>query len=217
MKKYFIVLILGLFLGVCFARSAYAQENYFTPGQTMKTLQESKENSEGEKVKGGHTFYYKQYSYPVYIESGDFFETKYAIYFRSTKYEEVEFNLTYIQPYFIYSETIETAGSIDVLLTCIQDNIEQVQDTIIYCNTQGYEKLLVDTLEIFIYHLSKMYEYIKDSAYKYLDSYYKEDFASCIKELLNIQINYWHLYTGLATVQQNHEGTNTITITYTEE
>lgn len=50
MKKYIIVLILGLFLGVCFARSAYGQDT--------------------------KQYYYKQYTYPYYIESGDFFETK---------------------------------------------------------------------------------------------------------------------------------------------
>lgn len=50
MKKYFIVLILGLFLGVCFARSAYGQENYFTPGLTWQlytSLTTVPQNSEG--------------------------------------------------------------------------------------------------------------------------------------------------------------------------
>ena len=214
MKKYFIVLILGLFLGFCFARSAYAQENYFTPEQTMKALQESKENSEGEKVKEEHDFYYKQYMYPVYIESGDFFEAKYVLYLRSIKYEDVEVNLTYIQPYFIYSETISTAESIDVLLSCIQDNIKEVQYTLSYCETYGYEKSLVEGLENLISYLVKTHDYIKDCAYKYLDYYYKEDFASCVKELLNIQINYWQLYTSLAG--KNPNGTSTVTFTYTE-
>lgn len=214
MKKYIIILILGLLLGSLIARSAYGQENYFTPGQTMKALQESKENSEGEKVKGGHNFYYKQYAYPTYIASGDFFETKYVLYLRSTEYEDVEINLTYIQPYFVYSETVTTAISIDVLLDCIQDNIEQVKDTIRYCNLYGHDKAVAETLENLIDHLSMIHEYIKDCAHKYLDSYYKEDFASCIKELLNIQINYWQLYTSLAL--QNPDGTNTITFTYTE-
>ena len=214
MKKYFIVLILGLLLGLLFARSVYSQENYFTPGLTMKSLQE---NSEGEKVKGGHDFYYKQYTYPAYIASGDFFETKYVLYLRSTEYEDVEVNLTYIQPYFIYSDPITTAISIDVLLSCIQDNIEEVQNTISYCNTCKYDKSLVESLDILIYHLTMMHNYIKDCANNYLESYKQEDFASCIKDLLNIQINYWQLYTSLTTVPQNSEGYNTITFTYTEK
>lgn len=217
MKKYFIVLILGLFLGFCFARSAYGQENYFTPGLTMKALQESKENSEGEKVKGGHAFYYKQYTYPAYIEGLDDFETKYVLYLRSTKYEDVEVTLTYIQPYFVYSEPVTTAMSIGILLTCIQDNIEEVQNTISYCNTCKYDKSLAESLDNLIYHLTRMHDYIKDCANKYLESYKQKDFASCIKELLNIQINYWQLYTSLTTVPQNSEGYNTITFTYTEK
>ena len=47
MKKYFIVLILGVCVGVLFARSAYAQENYFTP---MTALQANKENSESKTL-----------------------------------------------------------------------------------------------------------------------------------------------------------------------
>ena len=213
MKKYFIVLIVGLCVGVLFARSAYGQENYFTPA-----LQANKENSESKALSAAtyevNNFYYKQYTYPYYIESGDFFETKYVLYLRSTKYEDVEVNLTYIQPYFIYSETISTAQSIDVLLSCIQDNIKEVQSTIIYCNSCEYEKSLVESLENLIGYLVKTHDYIKDCAYKYLDYYYKEDFASCVKELLNIQINYWQLYTSLAG--QNPDGTSTISFTYTE-
>lgn len=48
MKKYIIVLVLCLLLGFLFGRAAYAQENYFTPQQTMKALQESKESKEKE-------------------------------------------------------------------------------------------------------------------------------------------------------------------------
>lgn len=216
MKKYFIVLILGLFLGVLFAISAYGQENYFTPGLTMKALQESKENNEGEKVKGGHKFYYKQYTYPAYTESIDGFETKYVLYLRSTEYEDIEVNLTYIQPPFIYSDVVNTGFSIIALLTCIQDNIEEVQNTISYCNLCEYDKSLAETLENLINVLVQVHDYIKDCALKYFEAYDKEDFASCIKQLLNIQINYWQLYTSLTTVPQNSEGYNTITFTYTE-
>ena len=216
MKKYFIVLILGLFLGACFARSVYGQENYFTPGQTMKALQKSKENSEGEKVKGGHDFYYKQYTYPAYTENLDDFETKYVLYLRSTEHEDVEVNLTYIQPHFIYSDVVNTGFSIIALLTCIQDNIEEVQNVISYCNTCGYEKEVEETLVIIIYHLSMIHDYIKDCALKYFESYDKEDFASCIKQLLNIQINYWHLYTSFTEAPKNDEGYNTISFTHTE-
>lgn len=216
MKKYIIVLILGLLLGLLFATAAYGQENYFTPGFTMKALQESK-NSEGEKIKGGHDFYYKQYTYPAYIEGLDDFETKYVLYLRSTKYEDVEVTLTYIQPYFVYSEPVTTVMSIGILLTCIQDNIEEVQNTLSYCNTCKYDKSLTESLDMLIYHLTMMHDYIKDCALSYIDHREKEDFASCIKELLNIQINYWQLYTSLTTAPQNSEGYNTITFTYTEK
>ena len=218
MKKYFIVLILGLFLGVCFARSAYGQENYFTPGLTMKALQDDKENSKGEKVKGSHNFYYKQYTYPAYIEGLDDFETKYVLYLRSTKYEDVEVTLTYVQPHFVYSDTMSTTQSILVLLNCIKDNIEQIQGTIDYCNEHEYEKSVKETLGNLIGVLVQTHEYIRDCALSYIDYREKEDFAYCIKELLNIEVNYWQLYTALAQQNmQNSEGYTTITFTYTEK
>lgn len=216
MKKYFIVLILGLLLGLLFARSMYSQENYFTPGLTMKALQENKENSEGEKVKGSHNFYYKQYTYPAYIEGLDDFETKYVLYLRSTKYPDVEFTLTYLQPYFVYSEPVTTAMSIGILLTCIQDNIEEVQNTISYCNTCKYDKSLAESLDILIYHLTMMHDYIKDCANKYLESYKQEDFASCIKYMIAIENVYWELFVKIGSME-NPNGTNTVTITYTEK
>ena len=211
MRKYFTVLILGLFLGVCFARSAYSQENYFTP---MAALQEaSKENSDSEEVKEYHEFYYKQYTYPFYVESINDFETKYVLYLRSTQYEDVDVTLTYIQPYFIYSDMQNTVTSILTLLTCIQDNIEQLQDTIDYCNLLGYDKSVKAVLGYWLDYYVRMHENIREEALKYIDCHAKEDLASCVNHLILIENAYWDLYIKISRIE-NPTGLNTIKIQY---
>lgn len=222
MKKYFIVLILGLFLGFCFARSAYAQENYFTP---MTALQAGKENSESKKEnsesseskdKYAKEYYYKQYTYPVYIESGDFFETKYALTLQNVKYPDVEFTLTYLQPYIIYSDVETTTMYIPVLLDCIEQNIQAVVDTIDYCGLLGYEDVVIQTLQYLVQGMENSYNNIRDLAFQYIDAYFEEDFASCIKYMIAIENFYWELFVKIGSLE-NPNGTNTVTITYTEK
>ena len=216
MKKYFIVLILGLLIGMLFAKSVYGQENYFTP---MTALQASKENnseskkesSKGKEVKESHKFYYKQFTYPYYLESLHDFDTKYVLYLRSTQYEDVEVNLIYIQPYFMYSDMKNTATSILNLLTCIQDNVEQLQDTIDYCNLCGYDESVVAALTEFIIYFVRIHDYIKECALKYIDYHTQEDFASCIKQLILIENYYWEFFTAIGDIE-NPDGINTITI-----
>lgn len=209
MKKYIVVLILGLFLGFCFARSAYAQENYFTPGQTMKASQESKD-------KDAKEYYYKQYTYPYYIESGDFFETKYALTLQNVKYSDIEFTLTYLQPYIIYSDVETTAMYIPVLLECIEQNIQAVVDTIGYCGLLGYEDVVIQTLQYLVQGMENSYNNIRDLAFQYIDAYFEEDFASCIKYMIAIENFYWELFVKIGSLE-NPNGTNTVTITYTEK
>lgn len=209
MKKYFIVLIVGVCVGVLFARSAYGQENYFTPGQTMKASQDNKDK----KV---NNFYYKQYTYPYYVESGDFFETKYALTLQNVKYPDVEFTLTYLQPYIIYSDVETTAMYIPVLLGCIEQNIQAVVDTIGYCGLLGCEDEVTQTLLYLVQGMENSYNNIRDLAFQYIEAYFKEDFASCIKYMIAIENFYWELFVKIGSME-NPDGTNTVTITYTEK
>lgn len=190
MRKYFIVLILGLFLGVCFARSAYGQD--------------------------AKQYYYKQYTYPYYVESGDFFETKYALTLRNVKYPDVEFTLTYLQPYIIYSDVETTTMYIPVLLVCIEQNIQAVVDTIGYCGLLGYEDEVIQTLQYFVQAMENSYNNVRDLAFQYIEAHAKEDFASCIKYMIAIENVYWELFVKIGSME-NPNGTNTVTITYTEK
>lgn len=190
MKKYFIVLILGLLLGLLFARSAYGQD--------------------------AKQYYYKQYTYPYYVASGDFFETKYALTLRNVKYTDVEFTLTYLQPYIIYSDVETTTMYIPVLLSCIEDNIETVVDTIDYCKLKGYEYEVIQTLQYFVQAMYNSFNNIRDLAFQYINAYTEEDFASCIKYMITIENTYWELFVVIGSFE-NPDGTNIVTITYTEK
>lgn len=227
MKKYFIVLILGLLIGMLFAKSVYGQENYFTPMTALQASSESseskKDNSESSEIKALSaqdatyeiSYYYEQYTYPYYIESGDFFETKYALALRNVKYSDVEFTLTYLQPYIVYDDSYNTTMYILVLLDCIKQNIEGVSETITYCRLMGYEDEIIQSLISFVDVMSNQYSCIQDYALKYLDAYKKEDFASCIKYILQIENKYWDLYVKISSVE-NYTGTNKITIIYNQ-
>ena len=226
MKRYFIVLILGLFLGVCFARSAYAQENYFTPMTALQENSESKEeNSESKEdsseskalsAQDAPSYYYEQYTYPYYIESGDFFETKYAIYFQNTKYSDIEFALTYLQSYIVYSDIESFVASIQIFISCLDQNIDKVSETIAYCRFMGYEDEIIQSLSFLCSMLYNQYSCIQDYALKYLDAYKKEDFSSCIKYILQMENVYWELYIQMGTFK-NSIGANQVSFTYTTE
>ena len=209
MKKYFIVLILGLFLGMLFAKSVYGQENYFTPGQTMKA-------SQGNKDKEVNNFYFKQYTYPYYIESGNFFETKYAIYLQNVKYSDIEFALTYFQPYIVYSDIESFVTSIQIFISCLDQNIDKVSETIEYCRFMGYEDEIIQSLSCLCNVLYNQYSCIQDYALKCLDAYKKEDYASCIKYILQMENKYWELYIQLGTLG-NSDGTKQVSFIYTTE
>lgn len=256
MKKYFIVLILGLFLGVCFARSAYAQENYFTPMTALQASNENKkENSESKKenseskeenseskeesseskalsAEDAPSYYYEQYTYTDYTESEDFFETKYAIYFQNTKYSDIEFTLRYEQPLVLYHSALVTAPSLEKFVTSMGQNIIVVCETITYCRFMGYEDEIIQSLSILCSILNNQYSRIRDYALKCLDAYKKEDFSSCIKYILQMENVYWELYIQMSTFRnsdgtkqisftytpmENPNGTNTVTIPYTEK
>lgn len=215
MKKYFIVLIVVVCVGVLFARSVYGQENYFTP---MTALQANKENSESKALSAEDatyeiSYFYKQYTYPYYIESGDFFETKYALALRNVKYSDIEFTLTYLQPYIVYDDRYNTTMYILVLLDCIKQNIEAVSETITYCRLMGYEDEIIQSLISFVDVMSNQYTCIQDCALNYIDAYEKEDYASCIKYILQIENEYWDLYVKIGTVE-NSTGNNKVTIIY---
>lgn len=238
MKKYFIVLILGLCLGMLFAKAIYAQENYFTPGQTMKALQASNENSESKEensaskeesskskeesseskalsAEDAPSYYYEQYTYTDYTESEDFFETKYAIYFQNTKYSDIEFTLRYEQPLVLYHSVLVTAPSIEEFVNSMTQNIIVVCETINYCRFMGYEDEIIQSLSCLVKVLYNQYSCIRDYALKCLDAYKKDDFSSCIKYILQLENVYWEFYIQLGTFR-NSDGTSTITFVYTE-
>lgn len=210
MKKYFIVLILGLFLGVCFARSAYGQENYFTPGLTMKALQESEESKESYK-------YAADFYCDVYFEEHeDIFEIKYNIEFKNVKYPDIKFTLTYKQYYLPYNTVIATGVFIDSMLLSIEQNIFTVLSTIDYCNSMGYEEDCIKVLEYFVSVLQHYYSYIKDRYSQYLEAPLNQDFVYRMKYVLEIQDAYWELFVKIGS-HKNPDGTNIVTITYTEK
>lgn len=222
MKKYFIVLILGLFLGVCFARSAYAQENYFTP---MTALQASNENSENKEesseskalsAEDAPSYYYEQYTYTDYEDCEDnaILATKYAIYFQNTKYSDIKFTLRYEQPLVLYHSVLVTAPSLEKFVTSMGQNIIVVCETIKYCKLMGYEDEIIQSLSILCSILNNQYSRIRDYALKCLDAYKKEDFSSCIKYILQMENVYWELYVQMGTFR-NSDGTKQISFTYT--
>ena len=220
MKKYFIVLILGLLLGGLFARSAYAQENYFTP---MTALKVSKENSESKALSAedAPSYYYEQYTYTDYEDCEDnednaIFATKYAIYFQNTKYSDIEFTLRYEQPLILYHSALVTAPSIEKFVNSMSQNIIVVCATIGYCRFMGYENEIIQSLSFLCSVLHNQYSCIQEYALKYLDAYKKEDFSSCIKYILQMENVYWELYIQFGTFK-NSIGANQVSFTYTTE
>ena len=229
MKKYFIVLILGLFLGVCFARSAYSQENYFTPMTALQANQENseskEENSESKEdsseiktssAQDAPSYYYVQYTYTEYEDCEDFFETKYAIYFQNTKYSDIEFTLRYEQPLVLYHSALVTAPSIEKFVNSMSQNIIVVSETIEYCRLMGYEDEIIQSLSFLCSVLYNQYSCIQDYALKCLDAYKKEDFSSCIKYILQMENVYWELYIQFGTFK-NSIGANQVRFTCTTE
>ena len=224
MKKYFIVLILGLCIGVLFARSAYGQENYFTP---MTALQANKENSESKEdnseskalsAEDAPSYYYEQYTYTDYEDCEDnaILATKYAIYFQNTKYSDIEFTLRYEQPLVLYHSVLVTVPSIEKFVTSMSQNIIVVCDTIAYCRLMGYEDEIIQSLSFLCSVLYNQYSCIQDYALKCLDAYKKDDFASCIKYILQMENVYWEFYIQFGTLG-NPDGTNQVSFTYTTE
>lgn len=231
MKKYFIVLILGLFLGGLFARSVYGQENYFTPMTALQASSESseskEENSESKEdsseskalsAQDAPRYYYEQYTYTDYEDCEDnaIFATKYAIYFQNTKYSDIEFTLRYEQPLVLYHSALVTAPSIEKFVNSMSQNIIVVCDTIAYCRFMGYEDEIIQSLSFLCSVLHNQYSCIQDYTLKYLDAYKKEDFASCIKYILQMENVYWELYIQFGTFK-NSIGANQVSFKYTTE
>lgn len=222
MKKYFIVLIVGVCVGVLFARSAYGQENYFTP---MTALQANKENSESKEehseskalsAEDATRYYYEQYTYTEYEDCEDFFETKYAIYFQNTKYSDIEFTLRYEQPVVLYHSVLVTAPSIEEFVNSMSQNIIVVSETIEYCRLMGYEDEIIQSLSLLCSALYNQYSCIRDYALKCIDAYKKDDFASCIKYILQMENVYWELYIKFGTFK-NSIGANQVRFKCTTE
>lgn len=223
MKKYFIVLILGLLIGMLFAKSVYGQENYFTPMTALQANQESKKDNNESKEESSESkalfaedapsyYYYEQY----YVASDDLLNAEYALEFQNTKYSDVEFTLTYVQHLTLYDSVIITGAYIDKLMTSMEQNIVVVRETINYCRLMKYEDQTIQSLinlDLFLYN---QYTCIGDYALKYLDAYKIKDFASCIKYILQMENVYWKLYIQLCTLG-NPDGTSQVSFTYTTE
>lgn len=220
MKKYFIVLIVGACVGALFARSAYGQENYFA---SMTALQANQENSDSSESKAldaedAPSYYYEQYTYTDYEDCEDnaILATKYAIYFQNTKYSDIEFTLRYEQSLVLYHSALVTAPALEKFVNSMSQNIIVVCDTIAYCRFMGYEDEIIQSLNFLCSALYNQYSCIRDYALKYLDAYEKEDFASCIKYILQIENVYWELYIQFGTFK-NSIGANQVSFTYTTE
>ena len=58
MKKYVMVTIISLLIGVVCVRAAYTQENYFTPQQQLQQMQEEKDTLTVDEVnRRGFSYY----------------------------------------------------------------------------------------------------------------------------------------------------------------
>ena len=226
MKKYFIVLFVGLCVGALFARSAYGQENYITP---MAALQEaSKENSDSKEesieskaldAEDAPSYYYEQYTYMDYedcedCEDNDILATKYAVYFQNVKYPDIEFTLRYEQPLVLYHSALVTAPALEKFVNSMSQNIIVVYDKIAYCRFMGYEDEIIQSLSYLFTLLKNQYSCIQEYALKYLDAYKKEDFASCIKYILQIENVYWELYIQMG-IFKNSDGIKQVSFTFT--
>ena len=227
MRKYIVVLILGVCVGVLFARSAYGQENYFTPMPALQASSESSESSESKEesseskalsAEDAPSYYYEQYTYTDYEDCEDnaILATKYAIYFQNTKYSDIEFTLRYEQPLVLYYSVLVTVPSIEKFVTSMSQNIIVVCETIDYCRFMGYEDEIIQSLSCLCSVLYNQYSRIQDYALKCLDAYKKEDFASCIKYILQIENVYWELYIQLGTLV-NSDDIKQVSFTYTPQ
>ena len=63
MKKYVMVTIISLLIGVVCVRAAYTQENYFTPQQQLQQMQEEKDTLTVDEVNRRGFSYYIWYGY----------------------------------------------------------------------------------------------------------------------------------------------------------
>ena len=63
MKKYIMVTIISLLIGVVCVRAAYTQENYFTPQQQLQQMQEEKDTLTVDEVNRRGFSYYIWYGY----------------------------------------------------------------------------------------------------------------------------------------------------------
>lgn len=215
MRKYFIVLILGLFLGFCFARSAYGQENYFTPGLTMKALQESKENSEGEKVKGGHDFYFELSTEIVELTEDS--EVQFAyLNLQSVKYEDVQIKLAFLPQFLNGNDYEQVTNIVKFMNSFIQVNIDSITDAIFYCILLNYEDTLIYTLDDLRVFLGKQLDLINEYYAKFDAAYKENNFGVCVEQVLKIQEIYWSLYTSIVSFSYETKA-NIITFTYTEK
>ena len=160
----------------------------------------------------------RKYTYTDYEDCEDnaIFATKYAIYFQNTKYSDIEFTLRYEQPLVLYHSALVTAPAIEKFVNSMSQNIIVVCDTIAYCRFMGYEDEIIQSLSFLCTVLHNQYSCIRDYALKYLDAYKKEDFASCIKYILQMENVYWELYIQFGTFR-NSDGTTQVRFTYTTE
>ena len=145
------------------------------------------------------------------METGYSIETKYALTLQNVKYPDVEFTLAYIQPYIVYDDSFTTGMSMVVLLECMVQNVQTIDDTIDYCNAMGYEDAVIQSLHNFGQALYSAHGYIKDKALKYLEAYEVDDFASCVKYMIEVQAKYWELFYVIGSFK-NPDGTNRITV-----
>ena len=116
----------------------------------------------------------------------------------------------------LYHSVLVTVPSIEKFVTSMSQNIIVVCDTIAYCRLMGYEDEIIQSLRVLCSMLYKQYSCIQDYALKCLDAYKIEDFASCIKYILQMETVYWELYIQFGTLG-NPDGTNQVSFTYTTE
>lgn len=196
MKKYLIVLILGLFLGVFFARSAYGQE--------------SKENSEG-----GHDFYFELSTEIVELTEDS--EVQFAyLNLQSVKYEDVQIKLAFLPQFLNGNDYEQVTNIVKFMNSFIQVNIDSITDAIFYCILLNYEDTLIYTLDDLRVFLGKQLDLINEYYAKFDAAYKENNFGVCVEQVLKIQEIYWSLYTSIVSFSYETKA-NIITFTYTEK